>query len=240
MKTIASLAVLGLAYGSEDSDLFRVTTFRPVRTNGDLIATGKIGNHYSNHPLRIETPQIATQLEDQEFFGLEDFPENELANFFGKAGSLMTKKKDDLKNSKKNIEKAVPTFDDEFFPIRIRNNTGPIYYDDNELFNNKLDLLLSKDNVQKMPNVKNIKVSSQHEGDALAGVKELIKEGISLHKEVAKKEKYANLLNEKFEKLQKFLNVDDDEAYFTIEESNDDELFQVCFNYRGGKICHNK
>ena len=268
MKAIASLSLLGLAYGSEDNELFRPTTFRPVHTSRKFNTT--VTNNVIHHNKHVETHSISNHLnenafqayssnhlDDEEFFLLEDLPENELANFFGKFGSLIksknstkTSKKvasnsfDDeffpirIKNNTKSAKKELShSFDDEFFPIRIKNNTYPIYYEDEELFETNIQRAENSHNAAKGINkMMNLKIENETH-DSVGSLEELIKEGVSIYKEV-KTKKYVDDLNHEIQGLKKMLN--DEDVYFTLEEVNDDDLFQVCINFRGGKICHNK
>lgn len=249
MKTLASLALVGLVYGSEDNEYFRPSTFKP--THGRPEITNHAIHHIPSHrnsisdyrfipkPLSAVKNSHAAQFEDEELF--------ELPKFFGKVGKLMSNDKTRTKNPKKEVEKVgkVPhAFDDEFFPIRVRNNTK-VYqnFDDEELYNkNEIEKGVNRLVHSLFETIVTEPTEYENDlGESLADLEDLVKEGLSIYKQGEAKN-YANILNQGMD-LVKTLNdlkILEDEAFLTFEDTNDDSFFQVCINFKGGKVCHNK
>jgi len=246
MKALASLALIGLTFGAEDNEYFRrpVHIRRKVNTTAiDL----NINHHNSKHIIEEDHAsakkhlnekssrtndlsnkklhESISQLDDEELF--------EVSRFFGKLGSIISNKEKRVRKpknetTKKEIEKKEiakkgtqknppQAFDDEFFPIRVRNNTKPIpnVFDDIE-FSRTNGILKEK--------------ATHHDNNFendFAELKELVKEGLLIYKQ-AQKKKEIDFLNG----IKK--------GYFTPEETNDNSLFHACYYVKGKKVCHNK
>jgi len=215
MKALASLAILGLVSSSEDNELY--------------------GLYLPQGNLRPRS-EILESLNSRPTIQFDEFQENELVqHFFGKLGALMDKNK---YNILKNVDKKfVQQFNDEEFAsfeqlvndaVRIKTIKDIKERHGEELKHIKSHLK----KVAPLPKIfVNHVVQEDAADDSLFILGNILKDSAKSSHEI---QDIKEIL-----KFKRHFDDTDDEHFF-IEEIQDDDLFQVCINFRGGRVCHNK